>query len=231
MTPLHGPAAQVSPEPEELLIREAQQVTRRRRLSNTALFAVVVGVIVALLIAGSARSNPTSTVARRGASSGPFALAACTPGTVTIANGPSVSPASQEEPHVLRLTNSGARACVVDGYVTIRFLNAEHRVLPFTFSHRPTGGYQLTTAPAHAITLGRHQSAYVLFAQTACVEGYRELTTTAAISMPRRSGSVKPLQLERPMAYCKGANAATENTVALSPIEPTVRATLGPIPK
>ena len=229
MTPLHDPTTRVSLEPEELLIKEAQQVARRRRLSNTALFGVVVGVMVALLIAGSAQSNPTSTVARRGASSGPFAT--CTLENVTIANGPSGSPATEEEPHVLRLTNSGARACVVDGYVTIRFLNAEHQVLPFTFSHRPTGGYLLTTAPAHALTLGHHQSAYVLFAQTACVEGYRELTTTAAISLPRTSGSATRLQLERPMAYCKGANAVTENTIALSPIEPSVRDTLGPMPK
>lgn len=114
---------------------------------------------------------------------------------------------------------------MVNGYVTIRALDAANRALPFTFSHRATGGYPMTTKPPRAFTLKRHQSSYVFFAQIACVEGYRDLARRVTIALPHASGSGKTVALSTPLAFCKGSNAAIENTIALSPIEPSVKAT------
>lgn len=217
------------PDPTELLIKEARQVSRRRHRRWAAL-GVILSLVALIVAAGVGRAHPSARTVGGGADATKSALAlACTPSEVTISNGSPGSPATQEEPHLLRLTNSSSTSCVMNGYVTIVAYGAGGATLPFTFSHRATGGYPLTHRAPAAFTVAVHRSAYVFFAQDACVTGYSQLTRRVAVRLPGARLLSPVVTLSSPLAWCHGSFSRVGNVIATSPLEPTIAATIGPI--
>lgn len=220
------------PDAAELLIKEARQRTLHRRLRWSTL-VIVLAVVVSLVVAsGVGLSKPATPLANGGSrpSGGDLAVASCAPSGVTISNGPLVGGATQEEAHSLKITNTGSKSCLMNGYATLVAYGSTGEVLPFTFAHHATGGWPMATKAPSAFTIGRHKSAYVFFAQIACYTGYSKLASRIAVLLPKAPDLSKVLRLSTPLALCKGSAAKVGNVIANSPIEPTIGATEGTSP-
>lgn len=201
----------------------ANEPFRRGRWA-TAIVALAATLI--LVVAGILWVAPaTGRAGGRGT-----AASACTPSDVSIANGPYVGGATQEEAHSITITNTSPTTCQLHGYANFITYGPRGEVLPFTFAHRATGGWPMATRAPRAFTITPRSSAYVFFAQIACYTGYRALGHRIAVRLPDSRYGSKVLTLAVPLALCKGPAATIGNVIALSPIEPTLRATEGPIP-
>ena len=154
---------------------------------------------------------------------------ACQTPAVSLANGPYVGGATQEEAQSLAITNTASLPCSLHGYVGIVVYGAHGRPLAFRFAHRPTGGWPMATVVPARFTLKPRASAYVFFAQIACYTGYSSVSRRIAVRLPGDRRLVR-LNLRTPIAYCRGASAQVGNVLAVSPIEPTIAATQGPLP-
>ena len=201
----------------------ANERVRRGRWSTAvvALAATLVLVVAGILWVASTTGRTSGHRA---------AARACAPRDVSVANGPYVGGATQEEAHSITITNTSPTACQLHGYATFVAYGPRGEVLPFTFTHRATGGWPMATRAPRALTITPRRSAYVFFAQIACYTGYRTLGHRIAVRLPDSRYRSKVLTLAVPLALCKGTSAAVGNVIALSPIEPTLRSTEGPIP-
>ncbi len=186
-------------------------------LAHVLLGAMIVTGVVAL--GGSGRANG-------GTYPGPRA---CQAPSVSLANGPYVGGATQEEAHSLAITNTASFPCSLHGYVGIVVYDTHGRPLAFRFAHRPTGGWPMATVVPARFTLKPRASAYVFLAQFACYTGYSSVSRRIAVRLPGDRRLVR-LNLRQPIAYCVGASARVGNVLAVSPIEPTIAATQGPSP-
>lgn len=157
--------------------------------------------------------------------------------SVSVTIGPQVSPATEELAFTLKLTNTRARSCVIDAYPTLVFTNAKHQIVAFKYSHKATGGYEMTKALPKRVVIEPHKSAYLLVAKSTCVGPDRERAASVSISVPWPASSANPpfpgyktVLLKYPktpgFTTCAGANAAVDNTIAFSPVEPSFAATL-----
>lgn len=181
----------------------------RRRLEGMLL-------VTALVIAG------VVVLAPRG---GAVSASACTSGQLRVANGPYAGGASQEEAHTLAITNVSPGACALEGYISIRPVDPSGRTMKLPVSHHPSGSYAFSTRPPRPVVVAAHGTADVLFVQMACVEGYLDQARVAAITLPVAGSPVRWLRLATPLARCRGAYGASEDMIAVTPIEPSVRAT------
>lgn len=203
---------------------DSANVRVRRSRWSTAMVALAVTLV--LVVAGILWVAPMT-----GHAGGPStAASACALRDLSIANGPYVGGATQEEAHAITFTNTSPRTCQLHGYATFVTYGPRGEVLPFTFAHRATGGWPMATRVPKVFAITPHSSAYVFFAQIACYSGYRALGRRIAVRLPDSPDRSKTLRLAAPLALCKGPAATVGNVIALSPIEPTLLATEGPIP-
>lgn len=216
-----------STESSELLIKEAREASRRRRLGWFTVFivvALVASLIVALTV-GSSKPTPQIGSGNKNPKGSTLAILPCSATAVTISNGPLVSPATEEDAHSLKITNASSKSCLMSGFPRLVVYGPTGAVIPFQLVHHATGGYAMTSKPPKPFALATHKSAYVLFAQVACEVGTETTTSKVALFLPKATHPSKVLTLRRPIAHCVGQSASYANPIAISPIEPTMAAT------
>jgi hypothetical protein len=214
------------PDDVELLIKEAREASRRRH-SRWIVAIASVGLVIALIVASIlGRSAPTRQIGSgTNRPSTALALAPCTSGAVSIANGPYVGGAMQEEAHSLTITNTSATSCLIHGFPRLVVYVNTGRVSRFSLVHHATGAYAMTSKLPKPFALTPRKSAYVFFAQTACAVGTETVLSKVALIMPKSLRTTNVVTLFRPIARCVGQSARYANPIAISPIEPTVGAT------
>jgi hypothetical protein len=218
ITPLEHETPNEFSDPAELLIKEARQKARRRRLTiGSVLLGALVIVAVVLLVIGNRATAPQKTTAS--SVSSPSSCASF----VSVKLGPQVTPATEELAYTLKLTNTEATSCTLGGYPTIRLMNAKQEVLPFTYVHRATSGYLMTKASPKNFTLKAHSSAYVLIAKTTCVGSDGERAATLSLTAGAIGSNVVTLSYPQ-IFLCVGSDPG--NSVAVSPLEPSPQATM-----
>jgi hypothetical protein len=222
----HSPSP-TSAGPAELLIKEARQASRRRRLRWFTLFIVIAIVTPLTVFAAVESSKPTPKIhnGNSNPSGSALAILPCTPSAVSVANGPVVSPAIEEDAHSLELTNEGSKSCLMSGFPRLVVYGATGAVIPFRLVHHATGGYAMTSKPPKPFALAPRTSAFVLFAQVACEVGTETTTSRVALFLPNAKRPSKVFTLLRPIAHCVGQSASYANPIGISPIEPTMAAT------
>jgi hypothetical protein len=213
--------------PAELLIKEAREASRRRRrrwFTNSVVIALVTLLLVALAVE---IAKPASRIGngKNYAKGSALAVSPCTAAVVSISNGPYVGGAQEEDAHSLTITNTGATPCLMSGFPRLVVYGPTGSVIRFSLVHHATGGYAMTSKLPKPFALTPHTSAYVFFAQTACMVGTETTTSKVALILPKTLRPSKPLNLLNPIAHCVGQSASYANPIAISPIEPTVRAT------
>jgi hypothetical protein len=226
-TPTEMPQRTEMPDAVELLIKEAHAASRRRRMRWVIVF-VAVALVTSLVVASSVgRSQPSKQVgsgSNRPRSSA-LALAPCASSSVSIANGPYVGGAMEENAHSLMITNAGSRSCLMSGFPRLVVYGTSGDVFRFALVHHATGGYPMTSKVHKPFALAPHKSAFVFFAQTACEAGTETGFSDVALILPKSTQPTEVVTLQNPIAHCVGQSASYANPIAISPVEPTVRAT------
>ncbi len=193
----------------------------RRLTGATVTVFLVAGVILAATVSRTTRG--TRLVISHPAS------AACHNDAVTVANGPYVGGATQEEARAILITNTSSTSCTLHCYVGIVALDRHGTPLPFRLVHHATGGWPMATVVPPPFVVAPGRSGYVFFAQIACYTGYTATSRRIAVTLPG-ARSAHTLVLRVALDRCAGPSARIGNLIAESPIEPTLRATVGPIP-
>lgn len=200
---------------------ETRRRVGRRGLAWPALFLALVGAVGGVLMLRSAAVHRVGDT--------PRATRACRAGLVEVTNGPYVGGATQEEAHSLAIINTSSVACSLHGYVRLVVYGEHGRPLPLRFAHHPTGGWPMATVVPRSFAIAPRASGYVFVAQNACYTGYATISGHIAVTLPSDRRALA-LTLRRPIALCTGPSAQVGNVVAISPIEPSIAATQGPIP-
>ncbi len=148
----------------------------------------------------------------------------CQTADLQLATGDQVSEPTGQHSLSLRLVSHAASACVLLGYPAVAILNASGVALPFAVSH--SGDQVVTNAAPQAVTLGPGATAYVTINKYRCDSGDLELAARVQLTPP---GSASSLTLTLPaqgavFGYCGPGDPGS--TVAVSPVEPTMRDTL-----
>src|SRR5665213_11076 len=214
-------------DPSELLIKEAREASRRRRLGWLTLFIIVALVALLIVALNVGRSKPTQQIGsgNKNPKGSSLAILPCSATAVSISNGPYVGGAQEEDAHSLTITNTGSNACLMSGFPRLVVYGPTGRIIRFSLVHHATGGYAMTSKPPKPFSPAPHKSAYVFFAQTACMVGTETTMSKVALILPKALNPSKALTLLNPIAHCIGQSASYANPIAISPIEPTVRAT------
>jgi hypothetical protein len=128
------------------------------------------------------------------------------------------------------LINRSAAACTLTGYVDITLYGANGAPLPFHYSrgHSP---YVTGTTPG-PVTLQPGASAWVLVAKYRCDSGVSRDATTIRITVPGAQHAMLTGRASSgdlgvsALSYCRGGVNDPGQTVAMSPFEPTLQATV-----
>jgi hypothetical protein len=214
-------------EPSELLIKEAREASRRRRLLWLTLL-IAVALVASMIVASIfGSSKPTAQIgsASQHPNGNELAIVPCAWTAVSISNGPLVSEAMQENAHLLKITNTSSKSCLMNGYARLVVYGPTGAVIPFPLVHHATGGYAMTSRLPKRFALASHKSAYVLIAQVACEVGTETSAPKVALFLPKATHPSRVLTLLRPIELCIGQSASYANPIAISPIEPTSAAT------
>ena len=227
ITPTEPSELPESTESSELLIKEAREASRRRRLRWLTLFVVVALVASLIVVLAVGNSMPKSPVgsANKNPKSGVLAVLPCTTTAVSISNGPLVSPAQEEEVNLIKITNTSSKSCLMSGFPRLEVYGPTGAVIPFNLVHQPTGDFALTSKPPKPFVIATHKSAYVRFEQFGCMVGTETTTNKVALLLPKATHPTKVLTLLRSIAHCVGPSASQANPIGVSPIEPTLAAT------
>jgi hypothetical protein len=174
---------------------------------------VVVGLV---LSAGVAGGNS------HGASVSP---SPCRLSQFAVQLGPLVSEATGQHTITLRLVNRGRHACVLDGYPRTQAHDATG-LIPFAVRH---GGDQMVTARRpRRLVVDPRGSAFVAINHYRCDLGDLRRATTLRIGNGRATrpamGVIKMTDQYQRLDYCGRGDPGS--TLAVSPFEPTLRATL-----
>jgi hypothetical protein len=145
---------------------------------------------------------------------------------IRVSHGPLVSPATQELVFSLRLTNTDSVACAIRGYPVVRFFGDNGVPLPFAYRHRPNADVAFPAGPPRRFILKPFASGYVMVVKEECIGPDGRAATRMTVLAPSvQSGTlpwVVPLNGAYPgIAVCTGPDAAANNVVAVSPVEPT----------
>lgn len=193
-----------------------------RRLTSATL--IVFLVVRAFLAVNVTRTAPGTRPLRS-----QLASDRCRPDAVAMTNGPYVGGATQEEAHAILITNTASTPCTLHGYVGIVALDQRGTPVPFRLVHHATGGWPMATVVPPPFVVAPGGSGYVFFAQIACYTGYTATSRRIAVTLPG-ARTAQDLVLRVPLNRCAGPSASIGNLIAESPIEPTLRATVGPLP-
>lgn len=144
---------------------------------------------------------------------------------LAIGHAREISAATGQNPLSIRLTNRGAKACLLKGYPGVVLLDARGRRIPFRISH--DGDQMVTSRRPTAVRVRPGRSAFVLLNKFRCDRG--DLTVARKLRLAPPGPSASPrlrLALRRYpiLGYC-GRNDPG-SIVTVSPIEPTLYAAL-----
>jgi hypothetical protein len=152
----------------------------------------------------------------------------CQPAALALGYGPVLSPMTGEHGDFYALINRGALACTLTGYLDITLYDANGAPLPFRYSrgHSP---YVTAAAPV-TVTLRPGAAAWVLVAKYRCDVGTERDARTIRITVPgARPAALTGRASSRndgvsALSYCRGGTSDPGQTVAISPVEPTLQA-------
>ena len=208
----------------EALIKEARQRQRRRWLS------VIVAVLV--LAVGSTVlvtrfTSPAKKSATRTLTNSTATVPTCLASQLLAANGPPLGGAIEERSFTLTLTNRGHRPCALDGYPRVLLISAAGTVLNLPqMSH----SQYITTASPRRVVVAVGATGYVLVTKYGCVLGDLQTVSRARLILPgtgeRTTFSIPIVRSVGGLALCKGGPSDPGNSIAVSPVESTLGATL-----
>ncbi|MGC1418781.1 MAG: DUF4232 domain-containing protein [Acidimicrobiales bacterium] len=145
---------------------------------------------------------------------------------IRVSHGPQVSPATQELVFSLKLTNTDSVACAIRGYPVVRFLGANGAPLPFVYRHRPNADVAFPAGPPRRFILKPFASGYVLVVKEECIGPDGRAAARMTVLAPSLQAGTLPWVVHLDASYpgisiCTGADAAANNVVAVSPVEPS----------
>jgi hypothetical protein len=213
------------------------------------IWRLAAGILASLLLGGCASAGGTKSTGGAGpvapasgtpasasssASPGGNTLSAagrparpCQPAALALGYGPALSPMTGEHGDFYALINRGALACTLAGYLDIRLYDANGAPLPFHYSHGRSP--YVTTSDPVAVTLRPGASAWVLVAKYRCDVGIDRDATTVRITVPGAQRAVLTGRASSgdagvsALSYCRGGTTDPGQTVAVSPVEPTLQ--------
>lgn len=141
---------------------------------------------------------------------------ACVASQLRLSPGPFISPATGQNPHPIRVVNTGA-ACRLDGYPSIQLRDRRNARLPFVI--RTSGDQMVTDRMPAPVSLHRGAAAWFLIDKYRCDTGDRAFATRLVLE---GGGSSATVTISLP--YCGRGDPGS--IVHVSPYEPTLRATL-----
>lgn len=154
----------------------------------------------------------------------------CQPAALALGYGPQLSPMTGEHGDFYALINRGASACTLAGYPDIALYDAGGAPLPFHYS-RTHSPYVTAAAPV-TVTLRPGASAWFLVAKYRCDTGTGPDATTIRITVPGAQHAVVTGRASSgdagvsALSYCRGGMNDPGQTLAVSPIEPALQATV-----
>jgi hypothetical protein len=198
-----------STEPTELLIREAREASRRRRLKVVEFLLSLVVIVVLAIAIGGGRTNPKK------ATTGDLANSSVSPPPTCLRSQIRVSFVGDgaglgNGAFLIRVTNVSGKACSVTGYpkFTGIFASGVQRTFKDTLNGY-TGGLgtdPLSTAKPPVVTLRSHHGV-----ATSMVEAVDNGTgpnptcpgfTSYAVALPRVTGATYTFRSRWPDLYC-----------------------------
>jgi hypothetical protein len=147
----------------------------------------------------------------------PLSSSSCRLSQFAVRLGPDVSEKTGQHTVMLRLVNRGRRACVFDGYPRIRTYDRVG-LIPFAITHR--GDQMVTSRPPSRVVVRPQRAAWVAVNHYRCDLGEVRAATTLRID----KAVITLLDPYQRLAYCGKGDPGS--TLAVSPFEPTLRATL-----
>lgn len=108
------------------------------------------------------------------------------------------------------LKNISAKACTLNGYPDIKFLNAQEKELPFRVIHG--GGFIYEEVAPKPFTLAPSQKALFILERYRCDEGTKEKSSFMEISLPQDSRKILTSDKQ---SLCKGG----ETVISVSPFQ------------
>ena len=202
-----------------------------------------VAVLVALVASGCGsstgvmhRARPVSAGQRPSSVAGGAARPAtetgvprCAARALVLRPGAFVVPMTGEHAVMYALTNRGPVACTLSGYPQVVLYDAEGAALPFRYDKG--GGAYVTSSKPAPVVLARGASAYVLVAKYRCDLGIVRNATAIRLALPGARGAAFAVREAvvstgaEGLSYCHGGQHDPGQVVAVSPVEPTQRAT------
>src|SRR5262249_1896905 len=147
----------------------------------------------------------------------PVSVSACRLSQFAVRVGLDVSEKTGQHTLMLRLVNRRRRACVFDGYPRIRTYDRVG-LIPFAITHR--GDQMLTSRPPSRVVVRPQRAAWVAVNHYRCDLGEGRTATTLRID----EAVIRLSDRYQRLAYCGKGDPGS--TLAVSPFEPTLRATL-----
>lgn len=198
--------------PSALHLQSVARVTSnpRRRAILRASSAEMRKVVLPLLV--------LVCVAPDGSRAAPLSSGSCRFSHIAVRLGPGVREKTGQHTLILRLVNRG-RSCVLDGYPVVR---AYDRVglIPFVIKHE--GDQMVTSRPPRKVVVRPGRAAFVALNHYRCDRGNLRSATRLRIG----KAAVRLRDPYRTITYCGKGDPGS--IVAVSPLEPTRRATLAP---
>jgi hypothetical protein len=109
------------------------------------------------------------------------------------------------------LTNIGTAPCVLDGYPTVTYLDAQGDTVPFTFQH---GDQEVTSEPPESVVIKPGHAGYILVNKYRCDLG----DVAEATILYLTPGQAQALQVSSRYSFCGPGDPGS--VVSVSPIEP-----------
>jgi hypothetical protein len=132
--------------------------------------------------------------------------------------GPPVSPMTGQNPVSLTMTNVGPAPCVLDGYPTVTFFDAQNNVVPFSIEH---GDQEVTSESPRSVVIRPRRAGYMLVDKYRCDLGVVSVASTLDVVPP---GQTQALHVSSSYPFCGPGDPGS--VVAVSPIEPDLRSAL-----
>jgi hypothetical protein len=162
---------------------------------------------------------------------GASAAAACRAGLLRTSLDPLGLPgASGETITVFKVMNLSPEPCTVRGYPSVSVLDARGSTVAFTYSDGPYGGFApyVTAIAPQQIRVAAAGSVFFALAKYRCDDGHQLVARTIRIGIPGQEPvTVSGSFVGQLVPVCSGSgNPDPGQTIQISPIEPTVVATL-----
>ena len=172
-----------------------------------------VGIAAALLVLSALQAGDARSAAPR----------PCRAAELVLQLGPQVGEATGQHSLTLRLVNLSRSPCSLDGYPRVLLLDATG-ALPFAITHH--GDEMVTSRPPRRLVVEPARAAFVLLNHYRCDRGVVRTALVVRLGLPGSRATMSlPLAdpYDRP-TFCGPGDPGS--TLAVSPFEPTLRATL-----